>query len=172
MPKGFSQKDIEYKTQVFSEWEEYTNDQKLELSQEILNYYKDNAKIVITSRFHCAMPCIAMGIPVVFLGDKNSKRCEGLNKYITVYDYVHFGFRTRTHLKKLNWSDYVPLFNKKIKYDFNMIDVMYNLFCKVYLHICYFLRLKKINWDIHMPDIEKQKHDMMKAIEKNLEKVL
>jgi Polysaccharide pyruvyl transferase len=42
---------------------------KLQYARELLEFYRDNARLVITSRLHCALPCIAMGIPVVFFGD-------------------------------------------------------------------------------------------------------
>ena len=32
--------------------------------------------MVITTRLHCALPCIAMGIPVVFFGDPNDYRTQ------------------------------------------------------------------------------------------------
>jgi polysaccharide pyruvyl transferase WcaK-like protein len=60
MPSNFKKKDIEYKSQMVDNGEALSNDEKLELSKEILNYYRKNAKLIITSRFHCAMPCIAM----------------------------------------------------------------------------------------------------------------
>jgi len=171
MPKWFNKDDIEYKTQVQSNWEGFSNSEKLNLSQEILDYYKDNAKLMITSRFHCAMPCIAMWIPVVFLGDRNSKRCEWLWKYITVYDYIHFGFRTRTQMKKLAWGDTIPLLWKKIRYDFNTIDLFYNILYKIYIHSLYLLRIRKIDWNFEMPDIEKQKQETIKKIEKKLKEI-
>ncbi|WP_073095483.1 polysaccharide pyruvyl transferase family protein [Cyclobacterium lianum] len=31
--------------------------------------YKRYATLVVTSRLHCALPCIAMGIPVIFFGN-------------------------------------------------------------------------------------------------------
>ncbi|UEG61991.1 polysaccharide pyruvyl transferase family protein [Stutzerimonas chloritidismutans] len=46
---------------------------KEELSQHLLDTYSRTASLVITSKIHCAMPCIAMGIPVVFIYDKNKK---------------------------------------------------------------------------------------------------
>jgi len=70
MPKGYNKEDIEYRSQMIPGGEKLSNEEKLVLSEEILSYYKDNAKLMITSRFHCAMPCIAMGIPVIFFGKK------------------------------------------------------------------------------------------------------
>jgi Polysaccharide pyruvyl transferase len=42
---------------------------KLQYARELIDFYRDNVRLVITSRLHCALPCIAMGIPVVFFGD-------------------------------------------------------------------------------------------------------
>jgi len=168
IPKWYKKEDIEYKTQVYSQWEELSNKEKLELSQEILKYYKNNAKLMITSRFHCAMPCIAMWIPVIFFGDKRSGRCHWLKKYIQFYDYIHFGFRTRTQLKKWKYSDNIPLLNKRIKNDFNIIDVFYNIIYKIYLHFLYAFRIIKIDWDVKAIDIEDQKKDMINKIDKKL----
>lgn len=40
-----------------------------------------NAKFVITSRIHCALPCLAMGTPVLFIDcDLNQSRLEGLKE--------------------------------------------------------------------------------------------
>ncbi len=171
MPKGYDKTDIEYRSQMIPNWELLSNKEKLELSQEILDYYKENGKLIITSRFHCAMPCIAMWIPVIFFGNKSSKRCEGIGKYTQIYDYIHWGNRTRTQLKKLTWSDNIPLLNRKIRYDFNIIDVFYNLIYKVYLHILYSLNIIKIDWDVDMPDIEKQKHNTINEIKEHLDKI-
>jgi hypothetical protein len=42
---------------------------KLKYAQELIEFYRGNARLVVTTRLHCALPCIAMGIPVVFFGD-------------------------------------------------------------------------------------------------------
>jgi hypothetical protein len=42
---------------------------KLKYAHDLIEFYRDNARLVITTRLHCALPCIAMGIPVVFFGD-------------------------------------------------------------------------------------------------------
>lgn len=39
-------------------------------TRQLLDRYRDEARLVITGRIHCAVPCMAMGIPVVFaVGD-------------------------------------------------------------------------------------------------------
>lgn len=36
-------------------------------AEDLLNLYRREARLVITTALHCAQPCIAMGIPVVFI---------------------------------------------------------------------------------------------------------
>jgi hypothetical protein len=45
------------------------SENKLKQAQALLEYYRDHAGLVITTRLHCALPCVAMGIPVVFFSD-------------------------------------------------------------------------------------------------------
>jgi hypothetical protein len=47
---------------------------KLKYARDLIEFYRDNARLVITTRLHCALPCIAMGIPVVFFGDPTDFR--------------------------------------------------------------------------------------------------
>ncbi len=162
IPKKFKN-NYEYKSQMIKNGEKLSNEEKIKLTEEILEYYKNNAKLVITSRFHCAMPCIAMGIPVVFFGDIRSNRCIGLKKYIPYYDYIHLGLRQTSHLQKLSWSDSVPILNIKVKYDFNILDVIYILTKKFYQVIKYKFFIK-INWNVKMPNIEEQKKSKLTQI--------
>lgn len=65
---------------------------------ELLKMYRDNAKLVITSRIHCAMPCLAMGIPVVFLCWKaDDERFSVLQHFVHTYT-----------LKEKNLVDWSP----------------------------------------------------------------
>ena len=43
---------------------------RLQYAREVVETYRQNAAMVVTSRIHCAMPCVAMGIPVLFIGPK------------------------------------------------------------------------------------------------------
>ena len=58
--------------------------------EERLNEYASNAGLVVTTRLHCALPCIAMGIPVVFMKDKYSFRMTALSRFIHPYTYDEF----------------------------------------------------------------------------------
>lgn len=49
----------------------YTDEQKFKMAEELLNKYA-RAKLVITSRIHCALPCLALGTPVIFVNGFDS----------------------------------------------------------------------------------------------------
>ncbi|CAG0957562.1 hypothetical protein MTYP_00544 [Methylophilaceae bacterium] len=100
----------------------YVNQSKIELphvpgqmrrtlATQLLEYYKDNASLVITSRIHCAMPCIAMGIPVVFLYSTRKKsdyRVHIIDDLIGI-NYVNESLlfsklAARHYANKINWA--------------------------------------------------------------------
>lgn len=60
-------------------------------SEKLFEEYKEKATLVITSKIHCAQPCIAMGIPVVFICNKKSFRYDVLKPYIPVYSKEEIG---------------------------------------------------------------------------------
>lgn len=66
-------------------------------ARELINMYRDTAKLVITSRIHCAMPCLAMGIPVIFL-------CwsPGDVRFSVLQHFIHTYSLKETAL--VNWS--------------------------------------------------------------------
>ena len=49
----------------------YTDEQKFAMAEDLLHKYA-KAKLVITSRIHCALPCLAMGTPVIFVNGFDS----------------------------------------------------------------------------------------------------
>ena len=49
----------------------YTDDEKFEMAETLLKKYA-KAKLVITSRIHCALPCLALGTPVIFINGFDS----------------------------------------------------------------------------------------------------
>lgn len=52
--------------------------------------YYHEATLVITSRLHCAAPCIAMGIPTVVVKDGYDERFGWLDKFIHLYSEDEF----------------------------------------------------------------------------------
>jgi hypothetical protein len=47
---------------------------KLLMAKQLLKTYREEANLIITTRLHAALPCIAMGIPVVFFGNSDDYR--------------------------------------------------------------------------------------------------
>ena len=71
-----------------------SDEKRFEIAEDLLRRYA-RAKFVITSRIHCALPCLALGTPVVFINsfqDKsNLSRLEGL---IDLFNYVNVDIKT------------------------------------------------------------------------------
>lgn len=67
----------------------YGNEIKRAKAKVNLDLYK-NAKLVITSKIHCAMPCVAMGVPVIYFGNPSEYRVQVLKDMgVTVYKKPH-----------------------------------------------------------------------------------
>lgn len=66
------------------------------MAKKQLDYIKDNARIVITSRLHIASPCLAMGIPVIVAKDNVDDRFAWIDKYIPLY--------SKDDWDKINWN--------------------------------------------------------------------
>lgn len=67
------------------------------LAENLLATYRDRASLVITSKIHCAMPCVAMGIPVVFVYNQrkiSDYRVEIIRDYVKI-NYVGESFLHR-----------------------------------------------------------------------------
>lgn len=59
-------------------------------ARELLNLYRDEAALVITSRLHCAVPCIAMGVPTLVVKDAYDERFGWLDKLVHLYSIDEF----------------------------------------------------------------------------------
>lgn len=71
-------------------------DKLFEIAKVQYKFYIDNAKLLITSRLHVALPCAAFGIPVVLAKNVIDTRFSFLEKYFPVYD--------RTMYSKIDWN--------------------------------------------------------------------
>lgn len=65
-------------------------------AREQLNRYRDEARLVITTRLHVASPCAAMGIPVVLVRDTYDERYQFIDRFLPLYypedlDELDFG---------------------------------------------------------------------------------
>src|SRR5262249_33119050 len=59
------------------------HDSRAAMAQQLLKLYS-SAKLVITSRLHCALPCVAFGTPVILLrrGIESDPRFAGLRELV------------------------------------------------------------------------------------------
>jgi hypothetical protein len=68
--------------------------------QERERYLADTAKLVITSRLHMALPCVAMGIPVIKISSQWESRLSLVDSFIPSYRASEF--------PKINWNPSAP----------------------------------------------------------------
>lgn len=54
------------------------------LAVELLRWYAEDARLVVTTKIHCALPCAAMGIPVVFVGDPADPRMTPVTETVGI----------------------------------------------------------------------------------------
>jgi hypothetical protein len=85
----------------------FSSSMKFAAARELLQFYRDRAGKVITSRIHCAIPCAAMGIPVVYTGVR-----EGRTQVIDMVGIPSYKTRRipRTRLSQLPFRK--PSFEK------------------------------------------------------------
>lgn len=56
-----------------------------EYTHNLLNRYINEASLVVTSRLHCAAPCLGMGIPVILARNYFDDRYSWIDRYLTLY---------------------------------------------------------------------------------------
>lgn len=67
-----------------------------EKARKLYQQYYEEAGLVITSRIHCAQPCMAAGIPVIFICEIKSFRYEVIRQFIPIY--------TLDEIEQINWN--------------------------------------------------------------------
>ena len=78
-------------TQYHDAKEYPTNEQRFERAEELIRMYS-TAKLVITSRIHCALPCLGLETPVIFLRNLDDSqesicRFEGLLNLMNIISF-------------------------------------------------------------------------------------
>jgi hypothetical protein len=121
------------------ELRELSYKESLEITSKLLDEYSQ-ADLVITSRLHTALPCLAMNIPVVFIWWKGDHRFTGLLELFgNFYDIPDF-VSGKIDFENLKNSRNDELFNKyknemldKIKTQFELKDLefQYNDYKKI-----------------------------------------
>ncbi len=75
-------------------------------SKQMLERYEEEAALVISSRLHALVPCMAMGIPVIGAFENISYRFSWMDKYLHLYSQKEF--------KNINWYP-APIIYEDIK---------------------------------------------------------
>lgn len=83
--------------------------------------YKNEATLVVTSRLHCAVPCMAMGIPVIIVVNNCGETFGWLEKFLHIY--------TPSEFEKIDWQPKVVEYEKEKKI---LIDMFAQQIKKVY----------------------------------------
>lgn len=73
-------------------------------TEELLNQYKKQAGLVITSALHCASPCIAMGIPTVII----YKTAEHLTRFNALKNIIPLSSADDLKNNQINWQTTAP----------------------------------------------------------------
>lgn len=107
LPEKINKKAMFYSHNVPSY--KYRESLKRILARELLNIYQHHAKLIITNRLHCLLPCIAMGIPVIFFGNPNDYRISWVTE-------IGVNIFTKNDFNKINW-DPIPISFEKKKTD-------------------------------------------------------
>lgn len=103
IPKDWRNK-VSYFSHFIEDLPERSIKDRMELVKSVLERYS-KAKLVITSLIHCALPCIAMGTPVLFIdfGFKENQnkrdRFEGIIDMMNIYSDIE------APLSKRNFTD-------------------------------------------------------------------
>jgi hypothetical protein len=132
----------------------YSEELKFEMAKQLLDMYKKEARLVITKRLHCALPCIAFGIPVVFLTDNpNDYRISLLNDLnIKIYQRPNLFFRG------------VYLFLRRLQYQTRNKFILSKI-VKILTDFCWLLLInRKIDWNPKPVSIEVEKQQLIEKI--------
>jgi len=84
--------NAEYRTHIY---QNEVDDPKSKAREQYMEYIS-SAKVVITSLLHCAVPCMAAGIPVILIRDNVTYRMAWLEKLLPIY--------TRKNISEVNWN--------------------------------------------------------------------
>lgn len=83
-----------------------------EIAKNILKRYRDEATLVVTGRLHVALPCLAMGIPVILTCNNIDFRFSWVEKFLTPYQLGEYD--------NIDWNPN-PVYFENLKKD--MLDL-------------------------------------------------
>ena len=98
----------------------------------ILESYKEKAALVISSRMHALVPCMAMGIPVIATFENISYRFSWLDKYLKLYsikDFASIDWNPKPILFEEEKAQFVKLFSTQVKKTFDKYNMIMSISC-------------------------------------------
>lgn len=98
------------------------NAQNMVAAAELLKMYADTAGLIVTSLLHCAMPAIAMGIPVVMFFPPNDAKGRESDKqrFSSLMDLIPI--RDEAEMDDVDWAGTVP---QVTRYRLGILDAVY-----------------------------------------------
>ena len=120
----------------------YTRLEQEEKAKLLLKRYREEATLVITSRLHCASPCIAMGIPVIYIENTGDARLTAISDLIDI-----------KHINK-----WFVILNKKI-FGVKILSIFWPI---QYIYAYFFKR--KVDWNPSKLDIESTKNKIVENV--------
>lgn len=129
VPEEIKDKAVFLSHQFYGEIGEHIKGISIEqYMRERLDLYASTARLVVTSRLHCAVPCIAMGIPTIFAVEKYSSSYAWLESLTKVY--------VKDEFKDIDWKAHeIDYENQKkciIELDKARISETYNKYQKIF----------------------------------------
>lgn len=111
LKKHFSQDILDQAQYIEHEFPSntYSEDEKFKIAKDLLHKYA-RAKLVITSRIHCALPCLALGTPVIFINgfDSLGDTCR-FNGLMDLFNTISVDPQTHQSILNLNSTQRIVL---------------------------------------------------------------
>lgn len=123
LPKSFLE-NFSVSTQIEKIPTQYNHEEYFQKAEKLLQRYA-KAKVVITSRIHCALPCLAMGTPVIYVHSQreNEEHNSRLNGILELFDNIIYINKNRVEFsKKITSPEDVINSNSYIKYKESLIE--------------------------------------------------
>jgi hypothetical protein len=148
------------------------DDEKRRLAKERLDLYRTTASMVITTKLHCALPCLAMGIPVIFFGDPEEYRIT-IIKDLGVPIHEIPGKTARRRYWRLHglWNLQEAGIVKRYALSLAILSY-YRLSCYTHFILGKITGSGRIDWRPRAIDIENEKEKIARIIENRIKLAL
>ncbi|BAP55950.1 hypothetical protein THII_1653 [Thioploca ingrica] len=132
----------------------YSEKLKFEMARQLLDLYRKEARLVITKRLHCALPCIAFGIPIVFLTDNPDDYRISLLKDLNIKIYKRPNILLRG----------IYLFFRRFQYRTRNRFILSKI-SRILTELCWLLLInRKVDWNPKPVSIDVEKEKIIEKI--------